>query len=170
MEPDWKRCRHWLLWWKADPAELREGSLFASRWIGALLAAEVAVVTASAAYRLMPYGLDFAMNPAFAIAGVVLLALALGWLVFGGMLLWGHRAALPGLIVLGTIEFAAVGGMLLAAGCEYWPYHATRWPILRAGLLLIPTWTCLMHIYTIAFRIGRQRARTSAERAFVAVR
>lgn len=157
MEPAWKHWGHWLLWWKADPAELRRGSLFASRRVGALVAAYVSAVTAMVAFRLMPYdpATSLVISPGSGMAGFLLLALAMGWLAFGGLLLRGHRVALPGLMAVGCIEFAAGGGMLLAAGCADWPYHATHWPILRSGMLLVPTWTMLMHLYYLAFRIER---------------
>jgi hypothetical protein len=58
-------------------------------------------------------------------------------------------------MAVGSIEFLDVGGMLLIAGCEFWPYHGTHGPILLPGLMLIPTWTMLMHVYYIAFRIER---------------
>src|SRR5205823_2131371 len=95
------RLINWLLWWRVDPAEFR--------------AALAAAVTGSVAYHAMPYELSLIANAGVTLSCLVLAAFALGWLALGGLLLRGHRAAIPGLMSLCTAQTLSVGIMLLTA-------------------------------------------------------
>jgi hypothetical protein len=151
------RLINWLLWWRVDPAELRAGSLFAARGFGVFLAALAAAMTAFVAYHAMPYELSLSVNAGVTLSCLVLLAFALGWVALGGLLLRGHRAAIPGLLALCTAQALSVGIMLLTAASSYWKYDYIHLPTIGTAFLSLLMWAVYMHGFTLAFRAGRSR-------------
>jgi hypothetical protein len=107
----WKACRNWLLWWKADPAELRHqvegyGTLrfiASARWFGFLLAAGLAAEAAFIADLTFAPGIAPYVTIAWFETGV-----AVSLAVLGGLMLRGNRAATILLMAVYSVQTAVV--------------------------------------------------------------
>jgi hypothetical protein len=157
MHTGLEHWRHWLLWWKVAPAEMRPDSLFASRWFRAYMAAAAGSLPGFAAYLLLQDGATLAINPAIFVSGVLMGVFTLGWAALGIIQFTGRTHRMLIALWLCTIASVCTVGVTLTAAYVSWQKDSVHLPFFAAAASQLLFWCCCMHTYYVARRIERER-------------